>query len=100
MRAFPGNHYRCAATLDILADIERDLPPNPTGKVSGGGSHGIGVRAAWFYRDPGEGLRHTLRGFSFTGPDSTRYLVTEFHSEDADDADGVFSAWRSMTYEP
>ncbi|MBB4754036.1 hypothetical protein [Actinoplanes lobatus] len=99
MRAFPGDDYRCATTLDVLADIERELPLNPTGKVSEGGSNGVGVRAAWFYRDPGEGLRYALWGYSFTGTDSTRYLVTRFHSEDTDNAEWAFSAWRSITYE-
>ena len=99
VRAYPGAEYRCATTLDVLADIERELPRNPTGKVSEGGNNGIGVRAAWFYRDPGEGLRYVLLGYSFTGTDSARYLETQFRSEATEDAEWAFCAWRSMAHD-
>ncbi|BFU43326.1 hypothetical protein KRMM14A1004_15630 [Krasilnikovia sp. MM14-A1004] len=95
-----GVEYRCATTLDVLADIERDLPPNPTGKVSEGGSNGVGFRAAWFYRHPGQGLRYALLGYSFTGVEATDYVETLFHSEDTHDAEWAFTAWRSVTHEP
>jgi hypothetical protein len=99
VRTISGVDYRCATVLDVLADIEHDLPPNPTGRVSEGGSNGIGVRAAWFYRSPGQGLRYALLGYSFTGADSVWYLETLFHSEDTDDAEWAFAAWRSISHE-
>ncbi|GAB1645839.1 hypothetical protein KRMM14A1259_62620 [Krasilnikovia sp. MM14-A1259] len=77
--------------------ICRRTPPVRSAR---GGSHGVGFRAAWFYRDPGFGLRFALLGYSFTGVEATDYLDTLFHCKGADDAEWAFSAWRSITHEP
>ncbi|RZU73146.1 hypothetical protein EV384_1545 [Micromonospora kangleipakensis] len=85
--------WRCADAADIIASLDSELPPNPAGKVGEGGSDGIGVRAAWLYRDTAE-ARHTLCGYTFTDGDC---LETILAGADTDDPAWAFEAWRSVT---
>ncbi|MET8262422.1 hypothetical protein ACWD8I_15670 [Micromonospora arida] len=89
----PGGSWRCANGADIIASLDAELPPNPTGKVGEGGRDGVGHRAAWLYRQDGD-VKFTLYGFNFI--DGT-YLDTTFISADTADLTWAFDAWRSVT---
>ncbi|MEG3636700.1 hypothetical protein [Micromonospora palythoicola] len=93
MRVSPGDEWRCADGADIIASLDAELPPNPTGKVGEGGRNGIGHRAAWLYRHDDE-VKYTLYGYTFVG---AMYLETVFISADTTDLAWAFEAWRSVT---
>ncbi|MCX5066575.1 hypothetical protein OOJ91_11875 [Micromonospora lupini] len=92
MRVMPGSPWRCADGALIIASLDAELPPNPTGKVGEGGRGGVGHRAAWLYRHDVD-VKFTLYGYNFT--DST-YLITIFISADTGDLSWAFDAWRSV----
>ena len=81
MRVWPAGPWRCADGADIIASLDAELPPDPTGKVGEAGRDGIGHRAAWLYRQGGD-VKFTLYGYNFV--DRT-YLETVFSSADTDD---------------
>jgi hypothetical protein len=92
MRASWGPSWRCADGVDIIASLEAELPPDPTGKVGEGGRDGVGHRAAWVYRQDGE-PQFTLYGYSFV---EATYLETVFTGADGEDQGWAFDAWRSV----
>ncbi|WP_229402598.1 hypothetical protein [Micromonospora okii] len=92
MRVSPGNQWRCANGADIIASLDAELPPDPTGKVGEGGRGGVGHRAAWLYRQDGD-TKFTLYGYSFI---EAMYLETVFTSADTADVRWAFDAWHSV----
>ncbi|GAB3949250.1 hypothetical protein [Micromonospora vulcania] len=92
VRVATGGEWRCADGASIIASLDAELPPNPTGKVGEGGSGGIGHRAAWLYRHDGE-VKYVLYGYNFV--DAT-YLQTVFTSADTTHLRWAFDAWRSV----
>lgn len=86
----PGAEWRCADSVDIIAELDAELPPHPAGRVGEAGRDGIGHRAAWIYRDE-TGL--ALHGFTFV---DGSYLETVFRAVDAADPAWAFEAWRSV----
>jgi hypothetical protein len=93
MRVVPGNPWRCADGADIIASLDAELPPNPTGKVGEAGRDGVGHRAAWLYRQDAD-VTFALYGYNFI--DGT-YLETVFTSADTADLSWAFDAWRSVS---
>ncbi|MEV4756295.1 hypothetical protein AB0J86_14440 [Micromonospora sp. NPDC049559] len=88
--------WRCASELEILADLDGRLPPDPTGRIGEGGGNGVGFRAAWWYRHPPGGQpRYALHGYSFVAGE---YLETLFRGADGDDSAWAFDAWRSVRH--
>ena len=71
---------RCATAADMLADLDRSVPAGAVGKLSEGGRDGIGVRAAWFYRD-------RLIGYHFRDGDCLEIVLT-----------GADPAWRTAAW--
>ncbi|MGW0507247.1 hypothetical protein [Micromonospora sp. NPDC003241] len=92
MRVSPGKPWRCADGADIIASLDAELPPDPTGKVGEGGRAGVGHRAAWIYHRDGD-VEFTLYGYNFV--DET-YLETVFTSADTADLRWALDAWRSV----
>lgn len=93
MRVPPVGQWRCANGADIIASLDAELPPNPTGKIGEAGRDGIGHRAAWLYRRDGD-VKYTLYGYTFV---DAMYLETVFTSADTTDLGWAFEAWRSVT---
>ncbi|MEU1590614.1 hypothetical protein [Micromonospora sp. NPDC005710] len=81
LRVVSGSPWRCADGADIIASLDGELPPDPTGMVGEGGRDGIGHRAAWLYRHEGD-VKFSLYGYNFV--DAT-YLETVFTSADTAD---------------
>nr|WTA67267.1 hypothetical protein OHB51_33335 [Micromonospora sp. NBC_00855] len=92
MRVVPGNTWRCADGVDIIASLDAELPPNPASRVGEGGRDGVGHRAAWLYRQDAD-VTFTLYGYSFL---DGVYLETVFISADTADLSWAFDAWRSV----
>ncbi|MEH1165196.1 GNAT family N-acetyltransferase [Micromonospora sp. CPCC 205539] len=91
MRVAPGHEWRCTDGAGIIALLDAELPPNPTGKVGEGGGGGVGHRAAWLYQH-----ESTVYGFNFV---DTTYVETVFTSTSTTDLGWAVRAWRSVTRE-
>lgn len=83
--------WRDGSALDIMADLEREVPPGFTGKLAEGGAPGcgVGVRAAWLYADG------TLHGYSFAGGECLETVLNG-----TNDPAGALAAWRSVRHAP
>ncbi|WP_433268364.1 hypothetical protein ACQPWR_09105 [Micromonospora vinacea] len=93
MRVVAGSPWRCADGADIIASLDAELPPNPTGRVGEGGRDGVGHRAAWLYRQEDD-VTFALYGYNFI---DGAYLGTVFTSADTADLSWAFDAWRSVS---
>ncbi|MFG2100664.1 hypothetical protein ACIBXA_08775 [Micromonospora echinaurantiaca] len=96
VRVDRGYQWRCATSVDVLAWLDAELPPDPVGKVGEAGGNGVGHRAAWLYRHTGE-VRYTLHGYNFSDGGC---LETVFTGSDAADLSWAFHAWRSVAHSP
>ena len=92
MLVAPGDQWRCADGVDIIASLDAKLPPDPVGKVGEAGREGVGHRAAWLYRHSGE-IEYALYGYNFCDGD---YLETVFTGADGADVAYAIEAWRSV----